>query len=185
MRKQARTASSKPAHIPCDHPGCKEEGEYRAPKSRQHVEEGKLSERYLHFCLEHVREYNKQWDYFAQMSHDEIERFQRDAVVGHRKTKPIGGRNNSPFFAQQDAWFFGFDTSTHSPAQPQAKPELTKPQRAAMAVMNLAYPFTEKDLKARYRVLVKKYHPDTNGGDKKAEALFKEITEAYRVLKEI
>ena len=184
MRKQARTASSKPAHIPCDHPGCEAEGEYRAPKSRRHVEEEKPSERYLHFCLEHVREYNKPWDYFAQMSLDEIERFQRDAVVGHRKTKPIGGRNNSPFFAQQDAWFFGF-TPKPSPAQPQAKPELTKAQRAAMAVLNIAYPFTEKDLKTRYRVLAKKYHPDTNSGDRKAEALFKEITEAYRILRTI
>lgn len=178
---RAQKTTAKPTYKPCDHPGCTAEGEYRAPKSRQHVEEEKPSERYLHFCLEHVREYNKHWDYFAQMSLDEIERFQRDAVVGHRKTKPISGRNNSPFFAQQDAWFFGFHTDIAPPQAPA--PKLSKAQRAAMAVLNIAYPFTEKDLKTRYRVLAKKYHPDTNSGDRKAEALFKEITEAYRVLK--
>ena len=184
MRKEARTASSKPAHTPCDHPGCKEEGEYRAPKSPRHVEEEKPSERYLHFCLEHVREYNKHWDYFAQMSLDEIERFQRDAVVGHRKTKPISGRSHTPFFAQQDAWFFGFNGEAFRPPEPP-KQKLTKVQCAALATLNLNYPYTEKDLKAKYRLLVKKHHPDTNNGDKKAEALFKEITEAYRILKEL
>jgi hypothetical protein len=184
MRKHARTASSKPAHIPCDHPGCEAEGEYRAPKSRQHVEEAKPSERYLHFCLEHVREYNKQWDYFSQMSNDEIERFQRDAVVGHRKTKPIGGRGHTPFFAKQDAWFFGFHAEAFRPPEPP-KPKLTKAQRAAIATLDIKHPFTENELKTKYRALAKKYHPDANGGDKKVEDLFKGITEAYRILKEL
>ena len=43
---------------PCDHAGCDLPGLYPAPKSRQ-----RLNERY-HFCLEHVREYNKKWNFF-------------------------------------------------------------------------------------------------------------------------
>ncbi len=183
-----KTIKSKPspkqAHIPCAHPDCHAEGEYRAPKSRLHVEEEKPSDRHLYLCLEHVREYNQRWDYFSQMSIEEIERFLRDAIVGHRKTKPIGSRSpQNLFFSHPDAWFFGFDMS--APKTPASEPKFTKAQRAAMALLNIEYPFTEKDLKARYRTLVKKHHPDTNGGDKKAEALFKNITEAYRLLKEL
>jgi molecular chaperone DnaJ len=42
----------------------------------------------------------------------------------------------------------------------------------------------EKELKAAYRKLAKQFHPDTNPGDKMAEAKFKEINEAYDVLKD-
>lgn len=177
MRKPQR-----PAFKPCDQPDCTAEGEYRAPKSRMHVEEGKPAERYYHFCLAHVREYNKRWDYFAQMTNEEIERFQNDAVVGHRKTKPISGRNRNFFFAAQDAWFLGLNTADFRPPEPP-QPKLTKPQRAALALLALNYPFTAAQLKTRYRMLAKKYHPDANAGDKKAEAMFKEVTEAYQILK--
>ena len=40
----------------------------------------------------------------------------------------------------------------------------------------------DQEIKKAYRKLAKKYHPDTNPGDKKAEQLFKEVTEAYNVL---
>ena len=40
----------------------------------------------------------------------------------------------------------------------------------------------EKAIKRAYRKLAKKYHPDTNPGDKQAEQKFKEVTEAYNVL---
>lgn len=41
---------------------------------------------------------------------------------------------------------------------------------------------TEKEIKAAFRKLARKFHPDVNPGDKKAEARFKEINEAYEVL---
>lgn len=40
----------------------------------------------------------------------------------------------------------------------------------------------ESTIKKAFRRLAKKYHPDTNAGDAKAEEKFKEITEAYDVL---
>ena len=42
----------------------------------------------------------------------------------------------------------------------------------------------EKALKAAYRNHAKKYHPDANPGDKASEAKFKEISEAYEILKD-
>lgn len=41
---------------------------------------------------------------------------------------------------------------------------------------------SQEDIKKQYRKLAKKYHPDMNPGDKKAEEKFKEVSEAYEVL---
>lgn len=50
------------------------------------------------------------------------------------------------------------------------------------AVLGVARDADEKEIKAAYRRLARKYHPDVNPGDKSAEAKFKEISEAYEVL---
>jgi len=41
---------------------------------------------------------------------------------------------------------------------------------------------SESDIKRAYRKMAKKYHPDNNPGDKKAEEMMKEVNEAYEVL---
>ena len=51
----------------CDWPGCRDEGQHRAPKSRKEIET------YHWFCLGHVRQYNKGWNYYAGMSDAEVE----------------------------------------------------------------------------------------------------------------
>lgn len=48
--------------------------------------------------------------------------------------------------------------------------------------LGVAKDVSEADLKKAYRKLARKYHPDSNQGDAKAEATFKEISEAYSVL---
>ena len=49
-------------------------------------------------------------------------------------------------------------------------------------VLGVSRTATDDELKKAYRQLAKKYHPDTNPGDKTAEAKFKEASEAYAVL---
>ena len=183
-------AAGKPVELMCSHPECGEPGSYRAPKSRLHVEVEKPADRYLYFCLEHVREYNQRWDYFSNMNAQEIDRFQRDAMVGHRKTKPVGVqarqtyyRNFSEWLHPDDAWFVGLEVET-GPKKQHVSNVIPKKERHAMAVFNIDFPFTEKELKTRYRLLARQYHPDQNGGTKEAEEKFKEVTEAYQVLKD-
>ena len=66
-RKSVRTTESPSANLRvCEHPGCAEAGEFRAPRSRENLNQ------YRWFCLEHVREYNSKWDFYAGMSEDEI-----------------------------------------------------------------------------------------------------------------
>ena len=50
--------------------------------------------------------------------------------------------------------------------------------------MELTQPVTPEAIKRRYKELVKKHHPDANGGDKQAEERFKAINQAYATLME-
>ncbi len=138
----------------CDHLGCEKQGEYKAPKDRT------LTSNYW-FCLEHVREYNKNWNYYTGYTPDEIEQSIRDDVIWQRDTKRFGSLGNM-------------------------KQRFHLPQKVtqALAVFDLHFPYTHKELKARYKVLAKRYHPDTNQGNKLLEEKFKNLTENYKILLE-
>lgn len=163
-----------PEHAPpCHIDGCGERGAYKAPKSRERLHD------YLWLCLEHVREHNKQWDYFAGMDGNDIEHFMRDAVIGHRPTWNRETGMRQPFQRLQDA-LYEFMHAGHK--APKPAPPLSGKLRKALALMEMEYPYTTQELKAQYRAMVKKHHPDLNQGDKRSEEAFKKITAAYRAL---
>lgn len=167
-----------PEHAPpCNVVGCLEPGGYKAPKSRDELGH------YQWLCLEHIRQYNSQWDYFAGSSADEIESFVRDAVTGHRPTWSRESRVRERYHKLQDA-LYEFMAGGPQVKNPKAPPSMSGKLRRAMAAMDVEYPFTEQSLKVQYRALVKKYHPDVNKGDKKAEETFKQISTAYAMLLE-
>src|SRR5262249_29646421 len=80
---------AQPATRGCDHPGCAGDGLYRAPRSRAELSA------YYWFCLDHVREYNAAWNYYAGMSELEIEREIRNDTTWQRPTWPLGSRISS------------------------------------------------------------------------------------------
>lgn len=181
----------------CDWPGCEGHGEFRAPKDR------KLKE-YYQFCLEHVREYNKSWNYYDGMKAEDIEADMRRDTHWQRPTWTFGHIRGSkkPFdFKFSDG--FGFfneegDQTHHGPGgdpksgQREHEAEqaarragamgMPAEQQKAMATLDLGWPFSKDELKSKYKQLSKKYHPDANGGDKKAEERFKMISAAYSSL---
>jgi DnaJ domain len=176
-----------PTH--CQHPQCEQPGVYRAPKSRTQLNE------YFWFCLDHVRDYNKAWDYYAGMSQAEIERHVRNDVVGGRPTWPLGkwgahGPRGRGYTAQST---FIPDDVAEALSGAQAKERREREARRrnarlskeeqALAVLELTAPVTMQEIRTRYRALVKKLHPDANGGDKSAEERLKVVNQAYSVLK--
>ena len=161
----------------CDIPGCANEGAHRAPRSRNALTE------YYWFCLEHVRGYNAQWDYFAGMSEDEVEDFIVADINGHRPTWPMGvPRGDGPRVRGdgfKDAYgVFGADDG--APDAPAI--ELPTNERDALATMNLERTATPEEIKDRFKALVKQLHPDVNGRDSAAEERLRVVIEAYRLL---
>ncbi|MFH1805110.1 MAG: DnaJ domain-containing protein [Pseudomonadota bacterium] len=187
---------NEPPRRDCDWPGCEGHGEFRAPKDR------KLKEYYL-FCLEHVREYNKSWDYFSGMKEGDIEDQIRSDSRWQRPTWRFG-RNRAakrPFdFKFNDGFgFFNEDgeQTHHGPgesaraksqrdtadaARRAGKLGMPDEQQQAMATLDLGWPFSKDELKRKYKALSKKHHPDANGGDKASEERFKVISAAYASL---
>jgi hypothetical protein len=169
----------------CDAEGCLCGGEFRAPKSRDHLTD------YYWFCLEHVREYNRGWDYYAGMAPDEIEAHVRNDTTWNRPTWPLGRRGATLRRTQRETnWqdpfeFFGEEAGPHPNAsQNKAKRRPRGPEEQALALFDLDLPVTLAIVKARYKELVKLHHPDANGGDKQAEERLKLINEAYATLRQ-
>lgn len=174
---------------PCDHPDCAEPGEFRAPKSRDRLND------YHWFCLDHVREYNKAWNYYAGMSVDQVEAETRQDMYWQRPTWPLGARSGGyRRFARGTTSIhdgFGFFTENGETEELHRRNghahaagfHPSSPEARAMDIMDLDAPLTLTVLKARYKELAKKHHPDANGGDKLAEERLKEINEAYSTLK--
>lgn len=183
-----------PGTRPCERAGCEAAGAYRAP-----VAPDRLGEHYW-FCLDHVREYNRAWNYCAGRSDVEIEAMIRADIVGWRPTWPLGrlggGFARSRFDGMKDA--FGlFEDEAEAEAQARAAARerarrrrehngsgMRVGEREALEVMDLTFPLTLVALKARYKELVKRHHPDANGGDKQAEERLKLVNQAYATLKQ-
>jgi DnaJ domain len=164
---------------PCAEPGCKDEGAYRVPKSRTELS------KHIWLCLAHARAHNESWDYFKGMSEREIETFRNDAVTGHRPTWPLGkraARLHNPLGAFQFEEHFGGE---HVEAPKPRRPErpVTRVQLTAFDTLNLEPSATLNEIKARYKELVKRFHPDANGGDRGAEERLKQVIKAYGVLR--
>jgi hypothetical protein len=161
---------------PCDHPGCAGVGDYRAPRSRTALDN------FYWFCLDHVRAYNAAWNFYQGMSTAEIEAEIRHDTVWQRPSWPLGARVGTLYGARWRG--FGlFDLDEDQPGEPRAPKRPRSPLEKALALFDLTPPLTLASLKARYKELVKRHHPDTHGGDKVAEEMLKEINQAYSTLK--
>ena len=168
-----------PGVRPCDTPSCEEPGLYRAPKSRSALTD------YYWFCLEHVKIYNKAWNYYADMTEAEIEALNRADTIWRRPTWPLGSqdREGTGSYRIRDCLgLFKVETKSRVPEAEGVPPRGT-PEERAVAVLDLEPPITLERVKARYKVLVKRLHPDANGGDSTAEERLKVINEAYTTLK--
>ncbi len=173
----------------CQWDGCDQAGTHRAPVGR--MREGE----YFKFCFDHVREYNKGFNYFSGLADSEIARFQKEALTGHRPTWSMGvnaAARSSPDIAQQRSGRAGYYNRMRDPynlfgggRENGARERKAKPLEAkALDTLGLDVRATAADIKARYKELVKRHHPDANGGDRGSEDRFRDVLQAYRVLKQ-
>ena len=170
----------------CEWKGCAHAATHRAPKGR-----GRENEHWR-FCLDHVREYNHSYNFFAGMSADDVSRYQKDAITGHRPTWKMG-TGNMPGGMEFNATdplnlFHEFNSGAGwrrraEPAAPQRT--VRNAERKALDALGLDAGVEATEIKSRFKELVKRHHPDANGGDRASEDQLREIIQAYKYLKSV
>ena len=180
---------SAPQEPVCERVGCDLAGAFRAPKGR-----GKEGQ-YWRFCLDHVREYNASYNYFTGMTDDAVAAFQKDAVIGHRPTWAMGVKAASAQAREQaraQDWEYldplgilrGEGAGpTRRPAPEPARPRRSGPVRRALDTLGLDESADAAAIKAQYKGLVKRFHPDAHGGDRSFEERLRDIIKAHDTLK--
>lgn len=177
----------KPGEKACEFPGCRKAGATRAPKSRE-----LLNEHYW-FCQAHAAEYNRNWDYFAGMTDAEQRAMYESRATGDRPTWSFNAsrtsREAAAFSARMGVgqrYRDGFGLFGSGAAGPQAAPELQigKLERRALAELDLEAGADAGTIRLRYLDLVKRCHPDTNGGDRSTEDKLQRVLKAYKTLRQ-
>lgn len=186
---EAERAASGPV---CQWDGCDAAGTHRAPVGR--MAEGQ----YFKFCFDHVRAYNKGFNYFSGLAEGDIARYQKEAMTGHRPTWKMGVSSKTataaPDFAQKRSGKAGYYARLRDPygmfkdgIDPADRPrtrKLKSLEAKAMETLGLDAAATGTQVKQRYKELVKRHHPDANGGDRASEDRFRDVIQAYRILKQ-
>ncbi|NNC60283.1 MAG: J domain-containing protein [Erythrobacter sp.] len=174
----------------CDHPACNEPGEFRAPGLGNSFD-GPGQWRWM--CLQHVREFNAGYDWFDGMSADEILRAQSPAAGWQTETpafKPTAGVDGMPRWADFNdpldaigARVGGIKSRARREAEMAMDGRFSPDEAQALEVMGLGLETSRRRLRQRYSELVRRYHPDRNGGDRKYERRLNRVVEAYQLLR--
>ena len=162
----------------CEWSNCKESGEFKAPLEKDN------SKNYKWLCEEHIKLFNKKWNYFNGMCQKEIEDFIKSDLTWHRPTQKFGSSDN--FFsilwnnALNDNFnFFKNEKNINS----LNDKKLNEKDKDAFRIMGLeineGWPIIQK----KFKTLVKKFHPDRNSGNRQFEDKLKKVTMAYSHIK--
>ncbi len=171
--------------LTCEWHGCRQKASHRAPKGRGREKE------YWRFCLEHVREYNQSYNFFAGMSDAAVMAYQKDALTGHRPTWKMGTGKGTvrpdfgAFGNRADPFdLFGEGLRAEQQARAEARP-VRNAERKALDTLGLEPGASRHQVKMRFKELVKRHHPDANGGDRSTEDRLVEIIQSYNYLKSV
>jgi hypothetical protein len=177
-----------PREAPCAVPGCQEPGEFRAPASPHRSPDGPPPYRWL--CLDHVREFNAGYNYFEGMNADQIMAAQSPTAGWETESRTFraAGRADLPprwadFKDPMDALGARFRQRMDEARREAADPRFTREEHRALQLMGLATDADRAALRRRYSELVRKYHPDRNGGDRSHEVRLGEVVAAYQLLR--
>lgn len=171
----------------CFQIGCKEAGIHRAPKRALEInapdEPGNSN--WVYFCKTHIEQYNKNYDFFANMTPEQIFDFQKNASFGHRPMWRLGALGPKKFIQPNLRSYFNFfDKKNYNKTQQNVRPPKMLPgQLKALQTMGLTESATNNEIKTRFKFLVKRYHPDLNGSRRKYENRLVAVIQSYNELR--
>jgi len=172
---------------PCAEAGCEAPGEFRAPPLEgPGGRDGPPQFRWM--CLEHVRAFNSRYNFFDGMTADEIHAAQSPTAGWERESRAFarGGTDPGPrwsdFSDPLDAIAARYRRDP-APERSDGKP-LSGQDRESLKVLGLAADADRSALRRRYSELVRRYHPDRNGGDRSHETALQKVIAAYQQLRQ-
>lgn len=189
LRPEEDVLRLKPGQKPCEWPECHKAATARAPKSREMMNE------YYNFCQTHASEYNKNWNFFAGMSEGEARRHRESIATGDRPTwafraSPLSreaakftAKGNAAASAYDPHSVFGAGAKPMEKGQHVAERQYGKIERQAYADLDLRVGAPAEEVRVAYTEMLKRCHPDNNGGDRSAEDKLQRVIKAYKVLK--
>jgi hypothetical protein len=168
------------ARAQCAIPGCCEPGEFKAPLQPANFD-GPGTWRFL--CLDHVREHNAKYNFFNGMSPEEIAHAQSPIGGWDRPSRKFAANGADPpprwsdFADPLDAVATRFGRVRGQPSR------FSRREQGALSVLGLGEEADRHSVRRRYSALVRRYHPDKNGGDRSHEGRLGEVIEAYQLLR--
>jgi curved DNA-binding protein CbpA len=186
-RNQARKPQERQG--PCEWPDCTKPGQHKAPKGRN------LEGQYVWFCLDHVKDYNKAYNYFDGMPEGAVLDWQKDSALGHRPTWRLGENSWATHRAGKRPASGGYRHNARvgdpftilggeaDPTKPARS--IRNAERKALDTLGLDETATPDQIKAQYKTLVKRLHPDANGGSRAMEDKLKEVIQSYDYLRSV
>ena len=162
----------------CDWNNCNKEGKYKAPVEKDN------SKNFRYLCFEHIKEFNKNWNYFANMNDEQINQFIKDDMTWHKPTQNFSAQDN--FFkilwnnALKNDDYDNLDLKKYDKVRQFS---FSDNDIKAFNVLGLNVCTDWEKVREKFKKLVKKLHPDKNLGNNKFEEKLKIITLAYTQLK--
>ena len=163
----------------CEWKNCKEFGKFKAPAEKDNSKKFKL------LCNEHIKLFNKSWNYFEGMSDNEITNFLKSDITWHRPTQQFGSPDNFFSILWNNALNDKFKIFKDEKSKNINKVNLCKKDKDAFSIMGLDFNADYMAVQRKFKILVKKFHPDRHSGNKVYEDKLKKITMAYSHLKMI
>ena len=162
----------------CDWEKCKQIGLYKAPIEKDNSKKFRL------LCLEHIKLFNKNWNYFSDMNESEIEYFLKSDLTWHKPTKSFSSADNFFKVLWNNTLKNEFEKSNlNSHFSNMNAFKFDHKDIKAFSILGISVGLKWEKIQNKFKTLVKKFHPDMNSGNKKYEEKLKLITLAYTQLK--
>ena len=162
----------------CDWNNCFEEASYKAPLEKDN------SKKYKMLCLNHIKEFNKNWNYFEGMDDDQIYEFIKSDMTWHKPTQSFASSDNFFKILWNNALKDELNKNKlNGHFDHMNKFKFNNNDIKAFGILGISIGIKWKKVQEKFKKLVKKFHPDMNAGNKKYEDKLKIITLAYTQLK--